>query len=42
MRWSEQVRPKRGCMRLAPVITAMGRRQEKAIWASMKRHLEAA
>jgi uncharacterized protein YndB with AHSA1/START domain len=42
MRWSEQVRPRGGFRLLTPVITRMGRRQERTIWASMKQHLEAA
>jgi uncharacterized protein YndB with AHSA1/START domain len=42
MRWSGRVRPK-GAIRLAgPVITWLGRRQEQRIWASLKKHLEAA
>jgi polyketide cyclase/dehydrase/lipid transport protein len=40
MRWSWQVRPKGAVRLLAPLITWMGRRQEQAIWASMKRLLE--
>jgi Polyketide cyclase / dehydrase and lipid transport len=41
MRWSWRVRP-RGLLRLAtPAIAWQGRRQEQAIWASLKRHLEA-
>jgi len=40
MRWSWQVRP-RGLLRLAtPAIAWQGRRQEQAIWASLKRYLE--
>jgi Polyketide cyclase / dehydrase and lipid transport len=41
MRWSWQVWP-RGLLRLAtPAIAWQGRRQEQAIWASLKRYLEA-
>jgi hypothetical protein len=40
MRWSWQVRPKGAVRLLAPLITWMGRRQEQAIWTSMKRYLE--
>lgn len=42
MRWSEQVRLKGAVKLLAPVITWLGGRQEQAIWAGMKRLLEAA
>lgn len=41
MHWSERVRPKRGFKLAVPVVTWIGRRQEQAIWTSMKRHLEA-
>ena len=41
MRWAWHVRPKGAVRLLAPLITWMGRRQEQAIWASMKRYLEA-
>ena len=41
MRWSGQVRPKGAFRLLGPVITWMGIRQERRIWASLKRHLEA-
>ena len=41
MRWSWQVRPKGAARLLGPALTRMGARQEQAIWASMKRHLEA-
>jgi hypothetical protein len=41
MRWSDQVRPK-GAYRLpGPVITWLGRRQERRIWASLKHRMEA-
>ena len=42
MRWSGQVRPKGACKLLGPLIVWMGRHQEQRIWASLKRHLEAA
>jgi len=42
MRWSWQVRPTGAVKLLAPVIAWAGRRQERAIWAGMKQHLEAA
>jgi Polyketide cyclase / dehydrase and lipid transport len=40
MRWSWRVRPKGAARLLAPLITWLGRRQEQAIWTSMKRYLE--
>ena len=42
MRWSGQVRPKGAFRLLGPLITWMGIRQERRIWASLKEHLEAA
>jgi hypothetical protein len=42
MLWSGQVRPKGAFRLLGPMITWMGVRQEQRIWASLKRHLEAA
>jgi hypothetical protein len=42
MRWSGQVWPKGAFRLLGPVITWMGIRQEQRIWASLKKHLEAA
>ena len=42
MRWSGRVRPKGGYKMLGPLIAWMGRHQERRIWASLKRHLEAA
>ena len=40
MRWSWDVRP-RGAMKLmAPFVGAIGRRQERGIWANLKRLLE--
>lgn len=40
MRWSWSVHPKGAARLLAPVITWIGRRQEQAVWAGMKRYLE--
>ncbi|HET9079497.1 MAG TPA: SRPBCC family protein [Trebonia sp.] len=40
MRWSGQVRPRRAFRLLGPLITWAGRRQERRIWAGMKRYLE--
>lgn len=40
MRWSGQVNPKRAFRLLGPLITWMGRRQERRIWTSLKRYLE--
>lgn len=41
MRWSWELRP-RGALRLmTPLISWSGQRQERAIWTSMKRYLEA-
>lgn len=41
MRWAWEMQPS-GLMRLLkPLIILMGRRQELAIWTSLKRHLEA-
>ena len=42
MRWSGQVQPKGAVRLLGPVITRVGIRQEERIWASLKKHLEAA
>jgi len=41
MRWAWVVRPKGASRLLTPVIGLIGRRQERAIWAGMKRYLEA-
>jgi len=41
MRWSGQVRPKGAYRLLGPMITWMGRRQERRIWTSLKHCLEA-
>jgi len=40
MRWSWEVQPQGVLRLLAPLITLMGRRQEEAIWAGLKRFLE--
>jgi hypothetical protein len=40
MLWSWRVRPKGAVRLLAPLIAWTGRRQEQAIWTSMKRYLE--
>jgi hypothetical protein len=40
MRWSGQVRPKGAFRLLGPLITWLGVRQERRIWASLKQHLE--
>ncbi len=42
MHWSGQVHPKGAFRLLGPVITRVGIRQEERIWASLKKHLEAA
>jgi hypothetical protein len=42
MRWAGQVRPKGAFRLLGPVITWLGIRQERRIWASLKKHLETA
>ena len=42
MRWRGQVRPKGAYKLLGLMISWMGIRQEQRIWASLKRHLEAA
>jgi Polyketide cyclase / dehydrase and lipid transport len=42
MYWAGEVRPKGVLRLLGPVITWLGKRQEQRIWASLKRHLEAA
>lgn len=40
MRWFGRVRPKGALRLLGPLITWLGRRQERRIWTSMKSHLE--
>lgn len=42
MRWAGQVRPTGAFRLLGPLITWLGGRQERRIWASLKRHLEQA
>jgi Polyketide cyclase / dehydrase and lipid transport len=42
MRWSGQVRPKGAFRLLGPLITWLGVRQERRIWAGLKQHLETA
>jgi Polyketide cyclase / dehydrase and lipid transport len=42
MRWSGHVQPKGAFRMLGPMITRVGIRQEERIWASLKKHLEAA
>ena len=41
MRWAWVVRPKGASRLLTPLISQLGGRQERAIWAGMKRCLEA-
>ncbi len=41
MHWSWHLRPKGPSKLLAPVINRMGKRQERTVWAAMKRYLEA-
>jgi hypothetical protein len=41
MHWAWVVRPKGSRRLLTPVISRIGRRQERAIWTGMKRYLEA-
>jgi uncharacterized protein YndB with AHSA1/START domain len=41
MRWSGQVRPKGAYRLLGPLITWLGRRQERRTWGSLKHRLEA-
>ena len=41
MRWAWVVRPKGTSRLLTPVISRIGRRQERAIWTGMRRYLEA-
>jgi uncharacterized protein YndB with AHSA1/START domain len=41
MRWAWVVRPKGASRLLTPVISRIGRHQERAIWTGMKRYLEA-
>ena len=41
LRWSWDLRPQGALRLLGPVFAAQGRRQEAAIWAGLKGHLEA-
>jgi hypothetical protein len=41
MRWSWDLKPSGALRLLTPLMVFMGRRQEKDIWTSLKRHLEA-
>lgn len=40
MSWDWQVRPKGWMRMLGPLVGPLGRRMERRIWTSMKRHLE--
>ena len=40
MRWSWTLRPTGALRLLTPLVAWMGRRQEKAVWSGLKRHLE--
>jgi Polyketide cyclase / dehydrase and lipid transport len=40
MRWSWDLHPKRFARLIAPIAGWVGRRQERRIWGSLKRHLE--
>jgi hypothetical protein len=40
MHWAWVVRPKGASRLLTPLISRLGRRQERAIWTGMKRYLE--
>jgi hypothetical protein len=40
MRWSWDLHPKRFARLAAPLAGLIGRRQERRIWGSLKRHLE--
>ena len=40
MRWSWELQPQGVLRLLTPLITLMGRRQEEAVWAGLKRFLE--
>ncbi len=41
MRWAWDLEPHGGLKLMGPIITLMGRRQERTIWASLKRVMEA-
>jgi hypothetical protein len=40
MRWSWDVRPRGVLKVMTPIVGAIGRRQERAIWGALKRLLE--
>jgi len=40
MRWSWELQPRGALKLLGPIVTVIGRRNEKAIWADLKRLLE--
>ena len=42
MRWAGQVRPKGALRLVGPLISWLGIRQERRIWANLKTHLETA
>jgi uncharacterized protein YndB with AHSA1/START domain len=42
LRWSWDLEPKGALKVIGPVVALLGRRNEKAIWASLKAYLEAA
>ena len=41
MRWSWDLEPKGALKLFTPLISRMGKRQEEATWAGLKRYLEA-
>jgi hypothetical protein len=41
MRWTWDLEPHGGVKLMGPMLTLMGRRQERTIWTSLKRVLEA-
>jgi len=41
MRWSWVIEPHGGLKLMTPMLARIGRRQEQAIWANLKRHLDA-
>ncbi len=41
MRWSWEIEPRGVFKLMTPLIASMGQRQEKTIWTSLKRYLEA-
>ncbi len=42
MRWAWHVRPKGMAISLAPIVSVIGARQERALWEGLKRYLETA